>query len=319
MKTKKTVLACMLLVLCLILCSCQSTESAGKTGGGTAAGTAAETPAQDFDYRAYDDYVDLRGYHGTSEEIVIPALIEGKKVEYITIEDNPVIRKVTVSEGTRIICSFKNCSGLETVILPGSIREIWGAAFSGTALKSINLPEGLEVIKGSAFINTNLTEITFPESLAGIGEDAFRGTHISEITVPAGVNTLGSAFNGCETLHKITFMSTDRNMSMVVAPNLEEVIIAEGNTSIPGQMFRDCKKLVSVSLPSTLTRIEDRAFTNCENLTDLAIPESVVKIGFNAFHRNTKLHIKAGSYAEQFCKEGHGSFYQDGHSNYTTD
>ena len=313
MKRKKMLLNCMALLLCLILCGCGGDQkSSGESG--KQAGTA--TPEQDFDYRAYDDYVELKGYHGTSEDIVIPALIEGKKVEYITINENTTIRNVTVSEGTKIICSFKKCSNLESVVLPSSIKEIWGAAFSGTALKSINLPEGLEIIKGSAFINTNLTEITFPQSLTSIGEDAFSGTRITEITVPAGVRTLGDAFKGCETLKKITFLNTDQNMFMVSAPNLEEVIIAEGNTSIPGQMFRDCKNLVSVSLPSTLKSIEDRAFTKCEKLLDLTIPAGVVKIGFYAFHSNTKLHVKAGSYAEQFCKEGHGSYYKDGHANY---
>lgn len=313
---KKVCLVSMALALCLLLCGCGDTQ--GTSGAGTAQAIAA-TPLEDFDYRVYDDYVELKGYHGAGDTIVIPGMIEGKPVEYVTIEENTTIRNVTVSEGTKVICSFKKCSNLETVILPSSIREIWGAAFSGTALKSINLPEGLEKIKGSAFINTNLIEITFPESLTSIGEDAFSGTKITEITVPAGMRTLGYAFHGCDTLKKITFTYTDENGFMVGAPNLEEVIIAEGNTSIPGQMFRDCKNLTTVTLPSTLTKIEDNAFQNCEKLLDLTIPEGVIKIGFNAFHGNTKLHVKAGSYAEQFCKEGHGSFYKDGHSNYVTE
>lgn len=313
---KKICLVCVAVVLCLILCGCGNTQGSSDTG---VKQSGAATPEKDFDYRVYDDYVELKGYHGTSESIIIPAMIEGKKVEYITLEENATIRNVTVSEGTRIICSFKRCSNLETVTLPSSIREIWGAAFSGTALKSINLPEGLEVIKGSAFINTDLTEVTFPKSLTGIGEDAFSGTKITEITVPAGVRTLGYAFKKCDTLKKITFTNTDQNMSMIQAPNLEEVIIAEGNTTIPGQMFRDCKKLTKVTLPSTLKAIEDNAFRYCENLLDLTIPEGVTKIGFNAFHGNTKLHVKAGSYAEQFCKEGHGSYYNDGHSNYVVE
>lgn len=44
---------------------------------------------------------------------------------------------------------------------------------------------------------------------------------------------------------------------------LKEVIIPNGITIIRGEAFCDCSNLTSVTIPSSLTRIEWNAFQNC--------------------------------------------------------
>ena len=60
-------------------------------------------------------------------------------------------------------------------------------------------------------------------------------------------------------------------------------------TEISANAFRDFKRLVSVTLPSTITVINDRAFQGCESLVSITIPNSVHTIGNRAFQDCTAL------------------------------
>lgn len=71
--------------------------------------------------------------------------------------------------------AFMNCTWLESVTLPATIKRIGNKAFSGcSGLKELVLPDGIEVIGDFAFIDcTGLTELTVPATVTEIGEGAF--------------------------------------------------------------------------------------------------------------------------------------------------
>ena len=48
--------------------------------------------------------------------------------------------------------------------------------------------------------------------------------------------------------------------------------------------FKNCSHLTSLTLPSSVTRIDDYAFKNCSGLTSLTLPSSVTRIGDYAFY-----------------------------------
>ena len=54
-------------------------------------------------------------------------------------------------------------------------------------------------------------------------------------------------------------------------------------------MFRECKKLQSIELPSTLTKIDRTTFQLCESLDDIVIPASVTEILDGAFYGCSRL------------------------------
>lgn len=64
--------------------------------------------------------------------------------------------------------------------------------------------------------------------------------------------------------------------------------ISEGVTSI-GTAFEDKSSLTSISIPSTVNRIEKNAFNSCSSLISVNIPEGVTYIGQNAFSYCTAL------------------------------
>lgn len=64
------------------------------------------------------------------------------------------------------------------------------------------------------------------------------------------------------------------------------------NTVLPENMFSSCSNLISVTLPSTITKIQPTAFSSCENLTSININnnlgDKITFIGNKAFN-NCKL------------------------------
>ncbi|MDL2256435.1 leucine-rich repeat domain-containing protein [Parabacteroides sp. OttesenSCG-928-K15] len=61
--------------------------------------------------------------------------------------------------------------------------------------------------------------------------------------------------------------------------NLENSITDE----IPVSAFKECKKLTTIILPSSLTAINDSTFCRCSSLISIEIPNTVETIGKSAF------------------------------------
>lgn len=65
--------------------------------------------------------------------------------------------------------------------------------------------------------------------------------------------------------------------------NIKSIVINEGVTSIGVSVFRYCQNMTSLSLPSTLKRIDAYAFFMCRSIESITIPEGVTYIGNSAF------------------------------------
>jgi hypothetical protein len=64
-------------------------------------------------------------------------------------------------------------------------------------------------------------------------------------------------------------------------------------------------EITRLTIPDGVIDIGEYAFSYCKNLTVVTIPESVTSIGRGAFDKceNVVLHVKPGSYAEQYAKD----------------
>ena len=150
------------------------------------------------------------------------------------------------------------------------------------------IPDGVRRIGVCAFNDCeNLTSVIIPETVTEIQDYAFSDCkNLSSIEIPDSVEIIGKgAFRWCETLIS--------------------VVIPEGVTEIREDTFSGCKNLSSVEIPDSVKKIDEGAFEWCEALTSIVIPESVTEIDSFAFLGcdNLIITVKAGSYAEEYCKE----------------
>ena len=119
------------------------------------------------------------------------------------------IKIIEIAEGVTNIGSnaFRNCSQLDSIILPSTLEWIGDNAFRNcNNLKSIVLPSRLKETGYSVFRNcTSLTSVKMSNSLTRIEESTFANCScLTEITIPNSVNTIGyAAFENCVRLGKV--------------------------------------------------------------------------------------------------------------------
>lgn len=200
--------------------------------------------------------------------------------------------------------AFRNCEGLENVLIPDGISEIGAQAFSGCSnLTSITISESVTTIGNYAFANaqlvsagpigsgcniefgwnetipgnafsgcSGLVNIIFPNNITTIGEDAFHSTGFESLNIPESVTTIGSkAFEYCE--------------------NLNKIIIPSSTINIGSSVFLSCPKLTSAGPIGSDCNIEfgwtemipDYAFSDCDSLISFVFPEEILTIGGHAF------------------------------------
>ena len=258
-------------------------------------------------YEVYEDHVEITGYYGDDEEVVIPAQIEGLPVTVI---------------GS---WAFSECYSLTSVFIPDSVTSIevyWlmdcenltgihvdennpnyssdnhGVLFDkektllirapATIADSYDIPDRVTSIGDGAFSGCeNLTGIDIPESVISIGAYAFSScSSLTGIIIPDGVTSIGEgAFYRCDSLTSINIPDSVTSIAEECFSgcfSLTSVVIPDSVTSIGESAFCHCN-LTSVHIPNSVTTIGNWAFFDCSELPDITIPESVTSIGTGAF------------------------------------
>ncbi|SCZ79730.1 Leucine rich repeat-containing protein [Pseudobutyrivibrio xylanivorans] len=133
------------------------------------------------------------------------------------------LEEIVIPEGVTIIddFAFEECSALERIELPKSLREIRSYAFWGTGLREIAIPDEVSFLGECAFSLCNsLKSIIFEGADADINWYAFDGTKDFTIYVPAGGSVEEYANN-----HGIAFevYPPEKNPESVHVPTNEEI------------------------------------------------------------------------------------------------
>lgn len=119
---------------------------------------------------------------------------------------------------------FQGCTGLVSVTLPSSIREIGMQCFQGcTALRAIYGYEHLNIstIEKQTFDGcTSLKSIVLPKTIQYLNEDCFKDCKsLESITIPGSVYTYRySYFDGCDKLNHI-ILEEGNGRQKVIYPN----------------------------------------------------------------------------------------------------
>lgn len=191
---------------------------------------------------------------------------------------------------------FQQCSALTEVEIPESVTSCGVTVFSKSGLQRVvvsgDLTGGVPLDTKSIFQNcTDLVEARFTATAAKYSYYAFDTCQSLERYV------LEEDYPHYKSVEGIIY-SNDMTVC-VKAPHgiAGNIVIPEGVTKLSGeQPFRDCKNLTGITLPSTLTKIENACFYG-SGVTSINIPDGVTEIGaaiFSGCGELKTVHIGAG-------------------------
>ena len=281
-------------------------EEPGKTVSASEPGEG----ESDYTYNALDDgTIEITGYSGSAENIVIPAQIDGKSVTRIgnNAFEKSSAKEIVIPDSVTEIGSqaFSSCGKLTGVSIPNSVTTIRDRAFFGcNSLASITIPDSVTDIELQAFCNcTSLKSVTIPASVTYIGDEAF-GYYFYDIDESEIKKVDGFKINYVKNTYghyyatKNGFSDEDCLLTNELNNGTLEISKYVGNSAtyeIPGEIdgkkvigignsaFIDCTELTSVTIPDGVTDIRWRAFYNCVSLKSVTIPKSVTYIDNYAF------------------------------------
>lgn len=172
---------------------------------------------------------------------------------------------------------FFGCTKLKDIVLPKTLTNIGRAAFwNCKSLEEIDIPESVTAINPAVFTACrSIKRISAGKSLKYIEPGSFmQCTSLDNIEIP-DENPYFKAEGG-------TVYTKDGETLLAHAGSAESFAIPQGVKTIANSAFWYCENLKAVTLPTSLTTIEQDAF-NGSGLSTVSIPQSVETIGDMAF------------------------------------
>lgn len=268
----------------------------------------------DFEYNAYETYVEITWYTGFMTDVIIPDKIEGLPVKVIGPYAFDQCRPEYSEKSNKWIAGNTYLSSrgessekfaLTSVVLPQYLVEIGKHAFFDHALTELLIPDSVEIIGEDAFNNCRLlSNVVFGSSVREIKEGAFFDCNLKgSIVLPDGLTTIGkSAFDiyegydsgDGECYNNIEYYRTDSSegAAKLRGETVYGYVIYEN--------FEYTKKYLD------LTKIE--LFDSGDAI--IVVPASVIEIGEYAFDDDYTIKTPKGSAAVQYVTNNRHPLYE---------
>ena len=207
---------------------------------------------------------------------------KGGDVYYNSFYNESKIKKVVINNGVKYIgdYAFANCKYLREISIPNSVQII-----GDYLLKNCPKLEKITVgPKNKTYDSRNNCNAIIAKS----GMVLISGC--KNTTIPYGVRTINSgAFSGCSGLRSVKIPNSVRTLGWGAfsKTGITNISIPDSVTKIEEAAFMNCKELNFVKLPKNINKIDCETFANCTNLQNVVIPKSVKDIEFTAFCKQT--------------------------------
>ena len=172
----------------------------------------------------------------------------------------PSNRSITIKDETLGIAggAFYNCSDLTSITIPNSVTSIGDGAFSGcTGLKTV----------------INFSNLTFSEGSEDYGRVACYADKVYNVP------------NGSIESDYVWYKNNNKNILACYLGNAKEIILPAnykgGNYTIGANVFKGNTTITSVTIPNSVTSIDDDAFTGCTGLEKVCINDLVAWCGID--------------------------------------
>ena len=253
--------------------------------------------------------LEVNGYNGESENVIIPESFHGKKVAYIASNAFKGSDIVSVKIPDNVVSigesAFAGCEKLEKVEFGKGLEYLDMFAFRGCRkLQKVEFNSPLKNLDASVFADCkNLTEITLPDSADFVSVDrvVLSKDMTTAVWAPADVDL--NTYSFPQSIKKYTaffFFGHDEITSFD---------FPQGTQTIESGVLANCKNLKKVTLPDSVKKIDHSAFFNCTSLKSINLPASINSIGDSVFindklkNLDITLLVKENSYAYNYAKQ----------------
>lgn len=188
--------------------------------------------------------------------------------------------------------AFANCDALETVYIPKNVSKIANNAFyESAAIKSISVSPDNTTFDSRS--NCNAIIETASNKLVRGCDNSF---------IPFGVTTIG--YESFLQVHNLTYLQIPESVTNIeyrafYSSGLVHVEALESLKIISSYAFANCKSLEYFNMPG-LEWISDDAFQECTSLTEITLPSTLTTLENHAFFNCTGLKIVHSEVAEPF-------------------
>ena len=203
----------------------------------------------------------------------------GNSVVRIYYDRNKYIVSFNANSASGNMASQTFYYGVEQAIKTNSFEKS-GYTFNGWATS----PNGQVVYGNKETVSVDCDLILYAQWYYGITATAstVEDLNLSNLTDAFTVKVTGNISQATlvSLASKIAKSNVEITLDLSETQGLVTISPASSNTSV----FKDCKKLVSVVFPSSLTTIGSYAFYNCDGLMEISIPGNIKTIGKYAFN-----------------------------------
>ena len=248
------------------------------------------------------------------------------------LEGHTALKEVLLLEGvTEIgIYAFRDCANLKTLELREGLISVGAYAFQGSGLTSISLPDSVRDIRSQAFSGcAGLTEVllssdnpnywgdgkciirtsddlliyavpqqrlVLPEGVKGIVSlDEEIGAVLQELSLPKSLEQMdASVFANCPDLESIAVSEQNPNFfaegGRLIQKGTKVVVLGDsGVTEIPvgssaiGSYAFSGRNIISIQISDEVQDIGDFAFSSCSQLEEVTLPNNLLSVGDGVF------------------------------------
>lgn len=194
---------------------------------------------------------------------------------------HPKLQNATLLEGCTRIGSyaFSHCTNLTSMVIPSSVTQLMCTAFSGCSnlstvvIHSKKLPSSRKV--SSSYESPN------PDHVYN-GNSVFGSSFGVNLTNAVSRSAASYLFAGCTKLKSVVLIDVPfiGDYTFSNCRSLVDMVVPSSVTNIGTSAFAGCRSLERLVIPNGMATVGRQAFDGCGALVDVSIPQSVCTNGF---------------------------------------